>query len=471
MENIYYEKRYLKEIDTVVTDILNCSGKISISLEKNIFFPGGGGQPKDEGSISFKKINSDVKILDIVSEDEILEEKSDMVSKNDIINRSFGYSGLSKNVLSEEESGKNMVSKDKSLDIDESLNKSKIFLVLDLDFEVFKDNLNIDDELRASINWDRRIDFMQQHTGQHLLSGSFFNLFNRNTLSLHIGSEFTQLDIEGSFSDSMVQEVEDFANQCILKRLEIKNYELNRNDVPENLTRRPLPNDDERIRILEIDGVDINACCGVHCKNTSDIQFIKIKKYYRHKGGTRFEFLAGGRAINYILKKERVFDRVLNKYNSGFDNIENTLENIKEKSQKYFDSMKYYSERYFESLYNSIIEEERFDLGIDDLKLIKIIFQEEDRSFLSNFSDYVVKNDRAILFLANIREEYIDIRLEVDKKIAKKNNKINLGKDFRHFSELVDAKGGGSNFLAQGIGYNKKNVDIYLDKIYSIYMR
>lgn len=271
----YYDNKWLKELKTRIKacEISGQSKGFELEFDDTIFFPGGGGQAKDRGSIEIVKANGDSLVYK-------LEDVYDREGKTiHVVQASKGF--------------------------------------------------DIGQEVILRLDWDHRIDGMSQHTGQHLLSGCFYSLYRVNTRGLHIGQDVSQLDIEGEFTDEMVMKLEEYANDQIYRAIAIKNYVLEKGESLN--TRRPLPTKDEPIRILEIEGLDVNACCGLHLDNTRDLGMVKIKKYYKHKSGTRFEYLAGKRAIDYVLNREGVLDKILNKYSSGEDNILNSLDNIEKK--------------------------------------------------------------------------------------------------------------------------------------------
>lgn len=413
MENLYYRERNLKEVETRIKEIIDYEGKKAFLLEENIFFPGGGGQISDSGYIiGVDKENNRIEI--------------------------------------------------KLIDVLEDL---KLGIVI---FPEDTKNIDINQPVKCMLDWSRREDGMQQHTAQHILSGCFFKNFNRNTKGLHIGKDFSQLDIEGEFTDEMVQDIEDYANEIIQEGIDIKNYIMDDDLKDKNITRRPLPKSAEDIRVLEIPNLDINACCGVHCYNTRDLSMIKIKRYYKHKGATRFEYLAGKRAIEYVLNRERVFERVLNSFNCDENNIENAIDNLNKKKDELYEKNKYSSLKYIELLSNKIINASK--MNEDNIYIVYKIFDDEKSWLVADIAKYISENYRAIVLFENKTNDFIDIKLQTSKDLTKEYNYINLGKDFKNNSKLLDAKGGGSAFMAQGIVSNQKNIDNFLDSIYHIYI-
>ena len=104
---------------------------------------------------------------------------------------------------------------------------------------------------------------MQQHLGQHVLSGSFFNLFNANTFAIHLGADISTVDILGNLTEEQVREAERLANKIIGDNVPVLSFIPSEEELKNIKLRRALPNTEEDIRVVHIKGFDINACCGL----------------------------------------------------------------------------------------------------------------------------------------------------------------------------------------------------------------
>ena len=141
--------------------------------------------------------------------------------------------------------------------------------------------------VKCSIDWHRRLDGMQQHLGQHVLSGCFFSLFNANTVSVHVGKDISTVDIQGYLNEETIRAAERKANEVIQDNITIEVLTPNKKELRKLDLRRDLPNTNNEIRVVKIGDLDINACCGVHPKSTLHLQMIKIIKRVKLKGATR----------------------------------------------------------------------------------------------------------------------------------------------------------------------------------------
>jgi alanyl-tRNA synthetase len=151
------------------------------------------------------------------------------------------------------------------------------------------------DELKGRIDWTRRFDHMQQHTGQHLLSALFEELYGHKTVSVHFGDESATLDIDAaSLSKERALKVERRANEVVLENRAVT---VAFEDSASASGLRKAVDRTGELRIVEIAGVDRSACGGTHVSSTGEIGPVVIRRIEKYKQGTRVEFICGWRAI------------------------------------------------------------------------------------------------------------------------------------------------------------------------------
>ena len=152
-------------------------------------------------------------------------------------------------------------------------------------------------EHEAEIDWARRFDHMQQHTGQHILSAAFERELGAATLSSHLGVERSTLELDLRDADwRMVERIERAANSAVWDDLPVQRHWVDDEGVRRFALRKP-PKFSGRIRIIEIPGWDVSACGGTHTRRTGEVGVIKVVRWERVRGNVRFEFLCGGRAL------------------------------------------------------------------------------------------------------------------------------------------------------------------------------
>ena len=152
-----------------------------------------------------------------------------------------------------------------------------------------------DDPVTAAIDWTRRFDHMQQHTGQHLLSAVFEETFGLHTVSFHLGTESSTIDLEGGPLDaSAVVAAERRANALIVenRRVSVEFEDAARAEGLRKASQRQ-----GTLRIVSIDRLDRSACGGTHVRATGEIGALLIRKIEKIRQSVRVEFLCGGRAL------------------------------------------------------------------------------------------------------------------------------------------------------------------------------
>ena len=152
-------------------------------------------------------------------------------------------------------------------------------------------------EAAAEVDWARRFDHMQQHTGQHVLSAAFERVLDAATLSSHLGEERSSIELALADADwRTVERVEEAANRVVWEDRPIERHWVDDEGVKRFALRKP-PAVSGRIRIVEIPDWDVSACGGTHTRRTGEVGAIKVVRWEKVRGNTRFEFLCGARAL------------------------------------------------------------------------------------------------------------------------------------------------------------------------------
>ncbi len=165
--------------------------------------------------------------------------------------------------------------------------------------------LAVGSAVTGSIDWDRRFDLMQQHSGEHIVSGLIFARFGYHNVGFHVGAELMEIDFDGPIPAEALEELEREANRAVFADLPIRCRYPAREELPAipYRTKRALP---WPVRIVEVPGFDLCACCGVHVSRTGEIGFIKLVSCVKLRQGVRLEMCCGGRAVRLM---QRVFEQ------------------------------------------------------------------------------------------------------------------------------------------------------------------
>jgi alanyl-tRNA synthetase len=159
--------------------------------------------------------------------------------------------------------------------------------------------------VRGRIDWDRRFNHMQQHSGQHILSQAFLQTLGAHTMGFHLGADYASMDLDvADLSPEEVERVERLANEVVFQDLPVTAREYLPDELPEGVRRR-LPKAAEKIRVVHIGDFDACACGGTHVTSTGRIGLIKINEITRAHGGARVIFRCGWRALRDYRNKEQ----------------------------------------------------------------------------------------------------------------------------------------------------------------------
>ncbi|UCD23599.1 MAG: alanyl-tRNA editing protein [Gemmatimonadota bacterium] len=166
------------------------------------------------------------------------------------------------------------------------------------------------DEVRGEIDWDRRFDHMQQHSGQHLLSGAFVRVIDAPTISFHLGTDESHIDLNvADISWEQASLVEADVNRVIWENHPVEIHVLDESELHKVPLRRP-PQVTGKIRVVWMRDCDAAACGGTHVSETGAVGLVKITRLEHYKGGMRAGFLCGWRALRHYQRVLRGVQQV-----------------------------------------------------------------------------------------------------------------------------------------------------------------
>jgi alanyl-tRNA synthetase len=165
------------------------------------------------------------------------------------------------------------------------------------------------EDVRCRIDWERRFDFMQQHSGEHILSGLAHKYYGAANVGFRLGLEFTTIDFDVPLAEEDLLRIEALANQAVWENISLEIAYPSPEEL-ETIPYRSKKALEGKIRIVTIPGYDICACCGTHVRRTGEIGLIKITSFMNYKGGTRLTLLCGKRALLDCQRKVRDVNRV-----------------------------------------------------------------------------------------------------------------------------------------------------------------
>lgn len=165
-------------------------------------------------------------------------------------------------------------------------------------------------EIEGKIDWSRRLDHMQQHTGQHILSAAFAELFNCQTVSFHLGKDICTIDIHtNALGEDEASAAEALANEIVFENRTIETKWISAAEITQYPLRKQ-PSVTENIRLVIIPDFDYNGCGGTHPSSTGQVSSIKILDWEKQKQNIRVQFVCGNRVLKQLHEKHKVMKQL-----------------------------------------------------------------------------------------------------------------------------------------------------------------
>lgn len=268
-ERLFYTDSYLTDFDASVIE--TSDGGLRVYLDRTAFYPSSGGQPNDKGTLN------GIRVVDVVAED-----KDD---KND---------------------------------------DERIAHVLDKPLQIGR--------VAGCVDWARRFDHMQQHSGQHLLSAVFESLYGMKTVSFHLGAESSTIDLEtAALSPSQVRAVEERSFEIVLQ---CRPLSVGFEDATAAAGLRKASEREGTLRIVSIEGIDRSACGGTHVRSTGEIGPIQIRKLEKIRSNVRVEFLCGHRTLRRARADFEALSSAAKLFSAPLDEVPELVKALQEQARE-----------------------------------------------------------------------------------------------------------------------------------------
>jgi alanyl-tRNA synthetase len=320
----------------------------------------------------------------------------------------------------------------------------------------FTENPVSENMIVGKIDKDRRLDFMQQHTGQHVLSQALLRTGGYNTVSVHMGENYLAIEIDTeSVPEEKLVEVEILANKTVNDNLPIKIHWINADQVDRYKIRRPPP-DVGKIRLIEVEGFDVAACGGLHVSRTGEIGLIKIIAQEKIRARTRIHALVGHRAYQDYDNKLKLVQALMQSLTCGEKDILRRVEDL-EKQLKELKASNFS----LQSEFMLIVAEKdlRKAEEINGKKFFYHAFENTDRNLLKCYIDEILKEPDRIVAAFSLSGE--KIQWMIAHSVL---SEINLPLLIKPLLSHIDGKGGGSGNFMQGGGNKPSGISEFIEK-------
>lgn len=382
-KRLYYTDTFLHEFEGTVTDVIN-GDKPAIKLDQTAFYPTSGGQVFDQGTVRGESGEVRVEQVEETENGEIVH----YINPADVTNIRPGM------------------------------------------------------KVRGTIDTFRRRDHMQQHSGQHVLSAAFERLYKMPTVSFHMGTETSTIDLAtAAINDEQLKRAEALANQVVFENRPVGIRFVSLEEAKQ-LGLRKLPDvGKDELRLIDITDFDLCACGGTHVQSTAQIGMILVRKSEKAKQGFRIEFVCGDRALRIARKDFETLTQAAMLYSAGLyevpQNIKKSLEEIKSAQKQQHKLLEELAELSAEKLF-VVSESNR------KCKLVKQVFGDRDLAFVKLLAQKLSKHAGVVALLGTTQGQSAlvfarsaDVELDVSALM-------------KEVMTAVGGRGGGSKDLAQG---------------------
>jgi alanyl-tRNA synthetase len=184
--------------------------------------------------------------------------------------------------------------------------------------------------VKGRIDWPRRFDHMQQHTGQHIMSQAFMKICEAETMAFHLGEKSSTIDVNKAnlMFETMVA-VENLTNHIIFENREVRAHFVGLNEIDRFPVRKP-PTVNEDIRVIEVGDFDYSPCGGTHCRQTGEVGIFKVRRFENYKSGSRIHFLCGQRALKDYQHAGKILKKLSETLSSNVSDLPLNVEKLKE---------------------------------------------------------------------------------------------------------------------------------------------
>lgn len=378
---LYYDDPYLRQFTATVSAVgMEADGTSYVVLDRTAYYPTGGGQPSDQGTLN------GLRILDV-------EEVDGQVRHR-----------LAHGVEAPP----------------------------------------VGTSVEGEIDWERRLDHMQQHTGQHILSAAFEELFDGATVGFHLGREVVTVDIAlPDLTSEIIEGVEALSNRIVFENRPIEARFVD----PEELASMPLrkaPSVKENIRIVTIHDFDYSPCGGTHPMRTGEVGPIKLLGYERYKGNVRIQFVCGWRTLKAMSEKQQILRQLSRHLTSGESELPDKIERLLTERKELDRSLQDMKQQFLFAEAETWLDAAFSKRGV---LLVARTFEERPMQELQRLAQRMAEREPSVVVLLVSSGAKMQLVFGRGAAVGLDMNNV-----LKSVLPLIDGKGGGSPSLAQGGG-------------------
>jgi alanyl-tRNA synthetase len=312
-------------------------------------------------------------------------------------------------------------------------------------------------EVKGQINWQRRFDHMQQHTGQHILSAAFADHFGIPTVAFHLGRDTVTIDLETpELSEKTAAGAEQLANEIVFQNRPITIRWVDKEEANTMPLRKALTVT-ENIRVVIVEDFDYNGCGGTHPKLTGEVGPIKILGWERHKGNIRLSFACGWRTLRLMHEKQTVLRDAVRLLNSKESDLPNKIAQLLDAQKE--------TEKVLKDANDKLLSYEAKELlaqaqPLSHGKLVAAVFTDRSMQDLAKLASVLTENSESAVLLVTQSSGNIQCVCARGKAVD-----INMNDVLKNALPLIEGKGGGNPMSARGGGKAVISAQEFLQKL------
>jgi alanyl-tRNA synthetase len=399
-ERLYYHDSHLAQFDARVLNVADeGAGRFSVTLDRTAFYPTGGGQPCDTGTLGAARV------LECVDEEE---------------------AGIVRHIIEGAPP-------------------------------------EVGAQVAGQIDWARRLDHLQQHTGQHILSQAFVQLFDAPTRAFRMLERVSEIDVDlRDPSSERIEQAIELANRIVWEDRPVNI----RHASAEEAAALPLRKDSARtgdLRIIEIENFDLSPCGGTHAARTGEVGILAMRSWERAKGLTRIEFLAGGRVLADYRRANHTARSVAALFSAGRDDASELAARALEENKSMSRRLRTLEEVAARVEADELIATAQ-SVGGDERGTRQIVtraFADRDAESLKRLALSIIARPGHNIALLGSRDQEGRAARLVFARAPEAHGDMNAL--MREACALLEGRGGGRPNLAQGGGTNVEQLDAALE--------
>jgi alanyl-tRNA synthetase len=319
-------------------------------------------------------------------------------------------------------------------------------------------------EVECEIDWPRRREMMQQHTGQHILSQAFFQLFGAETRGFRITDRATEIDLTLELQPSEVEQAiiraEELANSIVFDNREIRIHEV----TPEEAARLPLRKESfitDCVRVIEIADFDWSPCGGTHAQRTGEVGLIAVRAWERAKKMTRVHFVCGVRALKDYRLANRVSEAIALKFSGSREDAESSVDRLIEENKRLSLCVRELAELAAKVEAAELLEATTATNG---LRVVEHVFTDREFEEVKLIAHRLVDGENVIALLAVREKEMARLVFARSANLSADMNAL-----IKAACEKLGGRGGGKSDFAQGGGMQIEQLTAAMDAAKAIF--